>query len=420
MRPPAVQILPSRPVAPQPGTLPVPAAIAVPSRNVAGPPPSAPAGPFQAPTPSIASTSENHPQAHPSFAPEPPAQTTDFTSATISDAQIDPALLEAVVTALRHADENRIAPPDEAAVGGQGLALNGDRAVKVPTQRRRSSRPQVEGSDENNAEASKRTRRGRSYMGEGETLSQPARRRRSTTASADVVEGEEREDQPYRKRSRRSRAPSLPPYNPDADPGEEIDPTAVTMAELCEDTGRGRVSSKAAQIMDNHAAWRQANREKRVRQRTIAEAKKYGRNLEEEENASGAADPSNENTGANGGETDLPSTAESSAAGPSVEVVDGETERQKGDDFDYTQAMSTSRYNVQVRIGPNGETIIDETSLFVDRQEEDETANYTHIEESDTTKFVNSSTYSKKLRGSRWSAEETELFYDVRALLAHK
>lgn len=75
--------------------------------------------------------------------------------------------------------------------------------------------------------------------------------------------------------------------------------------------------------------------------------------------------------------------------------------------------MSTSRYNVQVRIGPNGETIIDEASLFVDRHDEVDTAEYTHIEESDSTKFVNSATYSKKLRGSRWSAEETELFYDV-------
>jgi hypothetical protein len=44
---------------------------------------------------------------------------------------------------------------------------------------------------------------------------------------------------------------------------------------------------------------------------------------------------------------------------------------------------------------------------------ENETVNYTHVEESDTTKFVNSSTYGKKFRGSRWSAEETELFFDV-------
>ncbi|KAI0296225.1 hypothetical protein BC826DRAFT_1005983 [Russula brevipes] len=73
--------------------------------------------------------------------------------------------------------------------------------------------------------------------------------------------------------------------------------------------------------------------------------------------------------------------------------------------------MATSRFNVQIRIGPNGETIVDEESLFVDRAEEHETDNYVHVEESDATKFVNSGSYSKKFRGTRWTAEETELFY---------
>ena len=86
-------------------------------------------------------------------------------------------------------------------------------------------------------------------------------------------------------------------------------------------------------------------------------------------------------------------------------------------DFDYSQTMSASKFNVQVRIGPNGETVVDEESLYVDNSAEQYTHDYTHIEESDTTKFVNSATHSKKLRGSRWSAMETELFYDVCSLL---
>lgn len=89
-------------------------------------------------------------------------------------------------------------------------------------------------------------------------------------------------------------------------------------------------------------------------------------------------------------------------------------ERTSGDnDFDYSQTMSASKFNVQVRIAPNGETVVDEESLYVDNSAEQETNDYTHIEESDTTKFVNSATHSKKLRGSRWSAMETELFYHV-------
>ncbi|KAF9537813.1 hypothetical protein CPC08DRAFT_531776, partial [Agrocybe pediades] len=54
-------------------------------------------------------------------------------------------------------------------------------------------------------------------------------------------------------------------------------------------------------------------------------------------------------------------------------------------------------------------------SLVVDRVEDDGTEDYTHVIESDHTKFVNSGTYGKRYRGSRWSAEETELFYDALA-----
>jgi transcription factor TFIIIB component B'' len=84
-------------------------------------------------------------------------------------------------------------------------------------------------------------------------------------------------------------------------------------------------------------------------------------------------------------------------------------------DFDYSQTMSASKFNVQVRIGPSGETVVDEESLYVDNNAEQDTHDYTHVEESDTTKFVNSATHSRKLRGSRWSTMETELFYDVRS-----
>ncbi|RXW19156.1 hypothetical protein EST38_g6683 [Candolleomyces aberdarensis] len=202
-------------------------------------------------------------------------------------------------------------------------------------------------------------------------------------------------------RGRRSRAPSLPPYDPSADPGEDLDPTVVTMATLCNDTGQGRVSSKAAEILNNHAAWKKQNREKRARMRELMEARKYGRSEQE-------AELLQEN-----GVLPTPSsiTPSTSHASTSASTDDPNA------DFDYTQDLASSRYNVQVRIGPNGETVIDEDSLVVNREETDETANYTHVTESDTTKFVNSGTYAKRFRGSRWSAEETELFYD--ALMQH-
>lgn len=239
---------------------------------------------------------------------------------------------------------------------------------------------------------------------------QPRKRKGTPAEDAEDIENSQ-EGAPKKARSRassrassgtpkpRKRAPSAPPYDPDADPGEDLDPTTVTMAALCEDTGQGRVSRKAAEILSNHAAWKIKNREKRARMKQIMEAKKYGREeeLEDEENG-----PQNE------------TQATPSEAGPSTStaIVDD-----TGNGFDYTQDLTTSRYNVQVRIGPNGETIIDEESLVVDRAENDGTENYTHVVESDQTKFINSGTYGKRYRGSRWSAEETELFYDVSCLI---
>ncbi|EMD41887.1 hypothetical protein CERSUDRAFT_129101 [Gelatoporia subvermispora B] len=219
-------------------------------------------------------------------------------------------------------------------------------------------------------------------------------------------------------RRSRTRQPSLPPFDPEADPGVELDPTATTMAALCNDTGHGRVSSKAAQIINNHAAWRATNREKRARMKAAMEAKKYGRNPDDDESAPPATiaevPQDNLEVDITSAAHDLSGSTPRSAPQPSsTDLLGGEGARDAGDDFDYTQNLATSRFNVQVRIGPNGETIIDEESLFVDRNEEQDTTNYTHVEESDTTKFVNSGTYSKKLRGSRWSAEETELFYDA-------
>lgn len=130
------------------------------------------------------------------------------------------------------------------------------------------------------------------------------------------------------------------------------------------------------------------------------EARKYGRTEQEAELMQ------------DGGAAPTPSSiTPSTSNGSNVEKGDD-----SNPDFDYSQDLATSRYNVQVRIGPNGETIIDEESLVVNREETDETETYTHVTESDTSKFVNSATHSKRFRGSRWSAEETELFYDVSAL----
>lgn len=337
-----------------------------------------------------------------------------------TDSQIDPALIKAVVTALRQVDQ---------AEAGTSSQPHRTPDATYDAQSRRLSNSQASSSSTTNMSRGTATLERTQRSGTRKPIHQIETNRSPSGAqqegvSSNASDGDDQEsDSPSKKRKRsgtsgprkrRSRAPSLPPYDPSADPGEEIDPTAVTMADLCDDTGRGRVSSKASAIMNNHAAWRVSNREKRSQMRAKMEAKKYGRNPDEEEHAENApagvgpasgkghADPSGHGMAASGAGHAAVSRAPST-----------DPEGSKGDGYDYTQAMATSKYNVQVRIGPNGETIIDEASLVVDRHQEEDTAEYTHIEESDTTKFVNSASYSKKLRGSRWSAEETDLFYDV-------
>ncbi|KZP25446.1 hypothetical protein FIBSPDRAFT_734099 [Athelia psychrophila] len=213
------------------------------------------------------------------------------------------------------------------------------------------------------------------------------------------------------QKPRKPRGSSHPVLDPEADPGEELDPTVITMADLCSDTGQGRISSKAVQIQSNHAAWKTSNRERRSRMKLLMESKKYGRKDDGEEGETAPSkDPVPETVDP---ENAVEVISYGSQAGSPVPSEGPADEDETGQGFDYSEAVATSRFNVQVRIGPNGETIVDEESLYVDRNDESENLNYVHIEESDTTKFVNSATYGKKFRGSRWTAEETELFFDA-------
>ncbi|KAI0034172.1 hypothetical protein K488DRAFT_46143 [Vararia minispora EC-137] len=231
----------------------------------------------------------------------------------------------------------------------------------------------------------------------------PTRRRRAFRVPSPgelALEDGANGDVPKKRRrrttsSRKDRSSSIP-FDSNANPGEELDPTVVTMADICEDTGQGRVSSKATQIFENHAAWKRSNRERRARMRATMEARKYGRG--EDADAPALCAPPGQS---------LPSFAD-----VHDERADADDDPE-GDGFDYSKVVGGSRLAARVRIGANGETVIDEASLFVDRTEEHETENYTHVEESDATKFTNSSTYSKRYHGSRWSAEETELFFDA-------
>ena len=235
------------------------------------------------------------------------------------------------------------------------------------------------------------------------------KRIRKSTNQLDPVTSQSKKPTRSSSGSGHPRGQSISALDPDAHPGEDLDPTIVTMAAICEDTGQGRVSSKAAQVLDNHAAWKRSNKEKRARMKATMEAKKYGRDEDAEERSASTTTVEPSPSAATPPIAITPCRLTHNPPGVSASGDPPES----GYGFDYDHTMATSRFNVQVRIGPNGETIVDEESLFVDRAEGHETDNYVHVEESDATKFVNSGSYSKKFRGTRWTAEETDLFYAV-------
>ncbi|KIY51249.1 hypothetical protein FISHEDRAFT_16197, partial [Fistulina hepatica ATCC 64428] len=174
------------------------------------------------------------------------------------------------------------------------------------------------------------------------------------------------------------------------------------MAELCEDIGRGRVSTKALEIQSNFLTWKQRGRERRSRLHREMELKKFGQNLDDEEAANNAASSVK---AAEPSPTPAPETP-----APNAETVVASPDNED-DEYAFANGLVQSSLNPRVRIGRNGEMVIDEQSLHVDQVVDDETANYTHVTESDHSKFINSGTYGRRFRGTRWSAEETELFY---------
>ncbi|WAQ84399.1 hypothetical protein PtA15_4A852 [Puccinia triticina] len=78
-----------------------------------------------------------------------------------------------------------------------------------------------------------------------------------------------------------------------------------------------------------------------------------------------------------------------------------------------TAATPASQYAPQLRV-VDGQMVLDQDSLAVDRRDHTPPLDDMEVvEESDATRLVNSNTWSKAVRGERWSADETSLFYDA-------
>lgn len=210
-----------------------------------------------------------------------------------------------------------------------------------------------------------------------------------------------------------------------------VDPDAITMAELCMDLGVGRPSSRTEESVGKSLEWkarqrilRQQARERQKAKYSIIAGRVEGTG---EDGEAGAIADGNVEEAGNGLGEEEDGEQELGAAARRLQQVETNTEatnlppepdpQSGGDNNHDLSSLRTNRHAVQVRLDENGDIVMDELSLTVDRYEaaraEAPEDSYELVEEAERDRFVNSLTWSKKLTGSRWTKEETDLFYYV-------
>ncbi|QRV83073.1 transcription factor TFIIIB component B [Ceratobasidium sp. AG-Ba] len=278
--------------------------------------------------------------------------------------------------------------------------------------------------------ASPKKRRARRTRTDSEDQSKK-KRKWSQVESNDQTDDEETADKPKRKRGRKAsvgtrkaitledRISALEKQAAEAEEqgalNEPLDPTNATMASLCEaDLPTGRLSSK---FLEKGIAYVKhvEERRKRIMERT-AERLKVLRSsgLDPEDPRQPAPVKKPEATPAS------ESISNNLTAGPSTSNLmrelgaslspSPEPETEPAEKFAESAAAPQIRF-------VNGEMVLDEESQFYDRtaaaqagQDED---SMVIVDEADSTRFSNSASFAKRegARGSRWTADETELFY---------
>ena len=187
--------------------------------------------------------------------------------------------------------------------------------------------------------------------------------------------------------------------------GESIDETTVTMNDLCNGVGQGHVSSRFLDVFQLSAVNRKRKREDRAKLTEIVRRRELGLPQEEGDEMIGQR-------GRGLTAADLFGAAVVHGAGAEEdESVENEDE--------YVMRATAVRHAPQIRYDAHGNMVLDEEHLDFDRQAEaeEELAAQGPVEvivENDRDKFTNHATFSRKPGYSRWSREETELFYDVR------
>ncbi|CAE6488724.1 unnamed protein product [Rhizoctonia solani] len=366
-------------------------------------------------------------------------QTPPTTQPSAANFPVDPSILE--FTNLSQEDEPL--PPDrpqilvEPPLGfDMTPALGVDEMPPPPPLPPLPSEPEPQSNEPSAGNDATSTTPVKSKRGRQASTKEPKpRKRRKTVKSQDAAteaqengaEAEQSDNKPPRKRSGQKKGRKARTVDEkiealeqeatraaEAEDAEPLDPTTATMASLCEsDIATGRLSSK---YLEKGIAYVKhvEDRRQRIMERTAERLRKLRQSgLDvDQPHAPPIKKPE---------PTPVPPGAEvdeegNPIAGPSRQRELGASlspspEREPGPP-DETFAESAAA--PQIRF-VNGEMVLDEDSQFYDRagaavQDED---SMVVVDEADSTRFSNSNSFMKKAgsRGSRWTADETELFY---------
>lgn len=226
--------------------------------------------------------------------------------------------------------------------------------------------------------------------------------RKKKSAEGDSSDG----GSPKRKRrQKRHRAQSLDLTTDSILP--DHDPTLTSMSALTENLPIGKPSSRYAEVIQKHS-------EARVRERKARSLVKERIKRNEVMGKVGRASMD---------EGDGEETRNETERERSVSVVPSQTSRAGTEaprdtpEVDEFAALKDAEMVPQMRIDPTtGDLILDDLGLEVERGGRNEEGTYEVIEEREQDRFFNSATFTKRMRSTRWTAEETAAFHRVSAL----
>lgn len=209
-----------------------------------------------------------------------------------------------------------------------------------------------------------------------------------------------------------------------------VDPVFTTMSQIAttKDLVWGRESSRGRELTKVVATRKQQRKEARERQKQKLLARARGEVVDDDEEEDiidkGSATPVERSRPgspaalallANADDDEMERDARQVAAGDKGSDDEGTTKGDADEDEDDFGELTETLYVPQMRL-VDGQMVIDDASLEVDRALD---AQMGHIgpreviEETARDRMVNSATWSKQGRTDKWTAEETEFFYDV-------